>query len=77
MSFTSLDAPVQIERRDGFWFARLNRPDKRNALSEPTPRVARATCAAKSRPTRRHAPWCFGALAGISVPAVTSAASSS
>jgi len=25
---------VQVERRDAFWFARLNRPDKRNALSE-------------------------------------------
>src|SRR5512139_2739484 len=35
MSSTSADAVVQIERRDGFWFARLNRPDKRNALSEP------------------------------------------
>jgi len=35
MSFTSSDAPVQADRRHGFWFARLNRPDKRNALSEP------------------------------------------
>lgn len=35
MSFTSSAAAVQVERRDGFWFARLNRPDKRNALSEP------------------------------------------
>ena len=26
---------VQVERRGAFWFARLNRPDKRNALSEP------------------------------------------
>jgi isohexenylglutaconyl-CoA hydratase len=25
---------VQVERRGAFWFARLNRPDKRNALSE-------------------------------------------
>jgi isohexenylglutaconyl-CoA hydratase len=32
---TTADAPVQAERRQGFWFARLNRPDKRNALSEP------------------------------------------
>jgi isohexenylglutaconyl-CoA hydratase len=28
-------AVVQVERRGAFWFARLNRPDKRNALSEP------------------------------------------
>lgn len=27
-------APVQVERRGAFWFVRLNRPDKRNALSE-------------------------------------------
>ena len=26
---------VQAERRGAFWFVRLNRPDKRNALSEP------------------------------------------
>jgi isohexenylglutaconyl-CoA hydratase len=26
---------LQVERRGAFWFARLNRPDKRNALSEP------------------------------------------
>lgn len=35
MSFTSPTAPVQYERRGAVWFARLNRPDKRNALSEP------------------------------------------
>jgi isohexenylglutaconyl-CoA hydratase len=35
MPFTTPDAPVQVERRHGFWFARLNRPDRRNALSEP------------------------------------------
>jgi len=29
------DSLVQVERRGAFWFARLNRPDKRNALSEP------------------------------------------
>jgi isohexenylglutaconyl-CoA hydratase len=29
------DALVQVERRGAFWFARLNRPDKRNALSGP------------------------------------------
>jgi isohexenylglutaconyl-CoA hydratase len=28
-------ACLQVERRGAFWFARLNRPDKRNALSEP------------------------------------------
>jgi isohexenylglutaconyl-CoA hydratase len=26
---------VEVERRGAFWFARLNRPDKRNALSQP------------------------------------------
>jgi isohexenylglutaconyl-CoA hydratase len=26
---------LQVEQRGAFWFARLNRPDKRNALSEP------------------------------------------
>lgn len=34
MPFTSTAAPVQYERRGTVWFARLNRPDKRNALSE-------------------------------------------
>ena len=34
MSFTSTAAPVQYERRGAVWFVRLNRPDKRNALSE-------------------------------------------
>lgn len=29
------DALVQVERRGAFWFARLNRPEKRNALNEP------------------------------------------
>lgn len=29
------DALLQVERRGAFWFARLNRPDKRNALSAP------------------------------------------
>jgi isohexenylglutaconyl-CoA hydratase len=29
------DALVQVERRGAFWFARLNRPEKRNALSAP------------------------------------------
>jgi enoyl-CoA hydratase/carnithine racemase len=27
-------SPLQSERRGAFWFARLNRPEKRNALSE-------------------------------------------
>ena len=31
----STAALVQVERRGAFWFAQLNRPDKRNALSEP------------------------------------------
>ncbi|MDQ1346334.1 MAG: isohexenylglutaconyl-CoA hydratase, partial [Pseudomonadota bacterium] len=26
--------PLQVERQSGFWFARLSRPDKRNALSD-------------------------------------------
>ena len=29
------DGLVQVERRGAFWFARLNRPVKRNALNEP------------------------------------------
>jgi len=33
-SSTDADAPVQLERRGPFWFARLNRADKRNALNE-------------------------------------------
>jgi isohexenylglutaconyl-CoA hydratase len=32
---TTADTPVQHERRGSFHFARLNRADKRNALSEP------------------------------------------
>jgi isohexenylglutaconyl-CoA hydratase len=31
---TLASAPLQLERRGAFWFARLNRPDRRNALSE-------------------------------------------
>lgn len=36
MTFTpgNAAAVLQYERRGSFWFARLNRPDKRNALSE-------------------------------------------
>ncbi len=30
----SASAPVQAERRGAFWFVRLNRPEKRNALTE-------------------------------------------
>jgi isohexenylglutaconyl-CoA hydratase len=38
------DALVQVERRGAFWFARLNRPDKRNALSEPLMDALLALC---------------------------------
>ena len=38
------DALVQVERRGAFWFARLNRPDKRNALSEPLMDELLASC---------------------------------
>ena len=38
------DALVQVECRGAFWFARLNRPDKRNALSEPLMAVLLALC---------------------------------
>jgi isohexenylglutaconyl-CoA hydratase len=38
-------ALVQAERRGAFWFVRLNRPDKRNALSEPLLDELAATCA--------------------------------
>jgi isohexenylglutaconyl-CoA hydratase len=38
------DALVQVERRGAFWFARLNRPEKRNALSEPLMGALLALC---------------------------------
>ncbi len=38
------DDLVQVERRGAFWFARLNRPDKRNALSEPLMGALLALC---------------------------------
>jgi isohexenylglutaconyl-CoA hydratase len=38
------DAVVQVERRGAFWFARLNRPDKRNALSAPLMDALLALC---------------------------------
>ncbi len=38
------DALVQVERRGAFWFARLNRPDKRNALSAPLMDALLALC---------------------------------
>ena len=38
------DGPVQVERRNAFWFVRLNRPAKRNALSEPVLEALAATC---------------------------------
>jgi len=34
MQATTANETLQCERRGQFWFARLNRPDKRNALSE-------------------------------------------
>jgi isohexenylglutaconyl-CoA hydratase len=43
MSLAS-DELVQVERRGAFWFARLNRPDKRNALSEPLMAALLALC---------------------------------
>jgi isohexenylglutaconyl-CoA hydratase len=45
MSFTATDALVQYERRNGFWFARLHRPDKRNALSEAMLEALMRVCA--------------------------------
>jgi isohexenylglutaconyl-CoA hydratase len=38
------DAVVQVERRGAFWFARLNRPDKRNALSDSLMDALLALC---------------------------------
>ncbi len=38
------NALVQVERRGAFWFARLNRPEKRNALSEPLMGALLALC---------------------------------
>lgn len=36
---------LHVNRHDGFWFARLDRPDKRNALSEEMIRSLAALCA--------------------------------
>jgi isohexenylglutaconyl-CoA hydratase len=38
------EAPLLVERRGQFWFARLNRPDKRNALSENLLAALSALC---------------------------------
>ncbi len=35
---------LQVERRSGFWFARLNRPDKRNALCDELVTALGALC---------------------------------
>lgn len=35
---------LQVERRGGFWFARLNRPEKRNALSDELVVALGASC---------------------------------
>jgi isohexenylglutaconyl-CoA hydratase len=35
---------LQVERRGGFWFARLNRPDRRNALSDELVAALAAAC---------------------------------
>jgi len=35
---------LQVRRDVGFWFARLNRPDKRNALSDPLVAAIEAAC---------------------------------
>jgi isohexenylglutaconyl-CoA hydratase len=35
---------VEVERRGAFWFVRLNRPHKRNALSEPLLAALSAAC---------------------------------
>jgi len=35
---------LQVRRDSGFWFARLNRPDKRNALSDPMVAAIAAAC---------------------------------
>jgi isohexenylglutaconyl-CoA hydratase len=39
------DALVQAERRGAFWFVRLNRPDKRNALSQALLEALADVCA--------------------------------
>jgi isohexenylglutaconyl-CoA hydratase len=39
------DALVQAERRGAFWFVRLNRPDKRNALSQALLEALAGVCA--------------------------------
>ena len=44
MSLRGHGAWCKSRRRGSFWFARLNRPDKRNALSEPMLRDLLALC---------------------------------
>jgi len=43
--FDDPGALVQSERRSAFWFVRLNRPDRRNALSAPLLEALAAVCA--------------------------------
>ena len=55
------DALVQVERRGAFWFARLNRPDKRNALSEPLMDELLALCDRVAADAEAHTLVLWGA----------------
>ena len=55
------DALVQVERRGAFWFACLNRPDKRNALSEPLMDELLALCDRVAADAEAHTLVLWGA----------------
>jgi len=67
-------AELQVHRDAGIWFARLNRPEKRNALSDALVAALGATCE-RVAPTSRLAHSSCMARAGTSAPAPTSPAS--
>jgi enoyl-CoA hydratase/carnithine racemase len=60
-SLRGAEAAVQLERRGAFWFARLNRPDKRNALSEQMLRALAGVCDEVARDRDAHALVLWGA----------------
>jgi isohexenylglutaconyl-CoA hydratase len=54
-------AALQLEHRGGFWFARLNRADKRNALSEPLLQALVQACDTVESDTQARALVVWGA----------------
>ena len=69
--------PVQAERRGAFWFVRLNRPDKRNALSQALLEALAGGLRRGGGRSAKRAASCSGVRAGTSAPARISATSSS